>query len=114
MFPKSEPLRPTSEVVPPSEANEETDQDQHEVLFTQLEAESVDERLQALQMLLKLENAAGIKAYALEHPVAVQQAVIEDRYLGVLFVDEFAVQVNLHAIKSLTLIKKVSLWGISG
>jgi hypothetical protein len=40
--------------------------------------------------------------------------MIKDGYLCVLFVDEFAVQVNLHAIKSLTLIKKGSLWGISG
>src|SRR5205085_356083 len=51
---------------------------------------------QAFQMLFETEDAPVIQADALKHAVAVQQAVVEDRYLRFVCRDIFAIQINFH------------------
>ena len=52
---------------------------------------------QPVNVLLELEHAAVVGADAFEDPVAVKQAVVEDRNLRVAFVMVFAVNENFHA-----------------
>ena len=47
-------------------------------------------------MLLEFEHAAVIGANALKNPIAVKQAVIEDRNLRLPLVEIFAINENFH------------------
>src|SRR5262249_51217008 len=52
--------------------------------------------LEALEVLVEAEDASVVGADALEDAVAVEDAVVEDRDLGVVFLQHLAVYVDLH------------------
>jgi len=47
-------------------------------------------------MLLEAEDSPALEADALEHSVSVKQAVVEDRDGGLLFGNQFSVEVDFH------------------
>src|SRR5690606_34891685 len=65
-----------------------------------LEVDRAGARLEAMQMEQPVHHASARATDALEHPVAVEQAVIEHADLGVLGVADSSIDPHLHRITS--------------
>ncbi len=68
-----------------------------------LETDGLGRHLETLEVLFESEDAALIKTDALEDAVAVKEAVVKDRDLGVSLRVEFSVDVDVHECKKETL-----------